>query len=1560
MWPEISIPTRPGGPNADPSNPWFGPSRPGVIGGSAHSGSKCWQAKIGVTNCEDTLNLAYRTNVGYPYRENIFLDWWFYDPATATPTGFCDGVELGSYSDIPGDTDYNSANGGTALQRTYVGGAPGAAQGTGYDSTLYQARVMNATGAYNTNGWFNIPDVTRSVGWHHARILVGGLDAEGHSPISIYLDDMDTPRLTATTTVPTPSNYNCVKLWGNTGVGTWGQYVDDLVFGKVPSIVSVSVSPNQYVSGDTVDVSYTSAGTPSAYQLAVDNGPYVDITGFNPYTLDISGMSYGPHTVKIMSQDDCGAWTGPATATFTIDRSSIREWAICGFYAYGGNTAAGNPRYADDMFPPDGIETLMAPKTGQTYNGKAWFNYTSTSPILDLNAAYGSVQDYGNSYLGFYAINSGSDITDAYLTAGSDDGIKVWVNGNLVLGHDIYRGCTIDSDISNGGIQPYPDPEVAAPFTLKSGWNRVLIKITQGSTNQNAQFRFCAADRTEPAWLSQLTYALTEDTPPTGSMLINGGAESTANGKVTLSVTLADSQSGIGYMSFSNDNVTFSPKEPYAPTKAWSLLSGPPGTRTVYAKLYDCAQNELDVSDTIYSAQTYSLTTVPVPTAGGTTTGDGTFPAGSSTQVSATGNTGYHFTKWTDDAEGTNTVSTSASFNYTMPSNDVTLYAWFDLNNYNLSVSANAGGTTTSDPASGPVAYTTPVTATAVPDQCMRFVKWTDETGATVSTSRVYTFTMPTHDVTLIANFEAVPDTWSDSFESYNVDAQLDFQGWWVPDYPNGNAPADWWVLGATGGITPHTGTKMARVKYAETDGNMINLAYHIGGGVNLTKSLMADWWFYDPAGSGSSASAYRDWFCLSNNNLVPGDAEAPANGSTYYGPGWIQRCTVGGYTITGYNAARYQARIIGNGTADGAFNAQGWFNMSTVRSVGWHHGRIVVGPPLANGTSLIDIYIDDMNNPGLEKNSKMAGGFNFIELYATSAGTQFGAFDDITIDQRHQVVAVSPATAHPSRAASTLQVTFKSIGDAGTYAVALDDPGGPYTNYTSNPAAIDISGLAPGTHTIYAKAADSWICDDTTPPVSNTFTIDPVAQWSVIGFYPYGSESPNAAGNPRFADDMFPPDGTEATMCASTGKTYNGNAWFLYTPTDAVINFDNVYGEVKTLGDSYIFTYIINSGPALTSYLAGGSDDGIKAWVNGSVVLANDLYRGLTYNGDLSASSFTLNPGVNTLLVKETQGTGGEQVQVSLCNADKTPLTGLSQLTFVASDDAAPTGCGASAPATTESATVTFTLSGTDALSGMGYVQFSEDGTTYGPFVPFAPSVDYTITSGYGSKTIYVKILDKAHNAAAPIAVPVDYQNPATPVAKISDLWPMANNSGAYSLSGKTVTGVVGNAFWMEEEDRSSAIKVAWTGTMPAQDTKVSVAGTLDASSGQRVLVASSVTLGDATTPIKPLGVVEKSAGGAGVNADTPSITNGKGLYNVGMLVRIAGSVTASDSSDPNNKFFYLDDGSGLTDGANAGIKVLCGSATPPASGNKTVTGLVGVVGGKPVLTIRGATDIP
>jgi hypothetical protein len=107
-----------------------------------------------------------------------------------------------------------------------------------------------------------------------------------------------------------------------------------------------------------------------------------------------------------------------------------------------------------------------------------------------------------------------------------------------------------------------------------------------------------------------------------------------------------------------------------------------------------------------------------------------------------------------------------------------------------------------------------------------------------------------------------------------------------------------------------------------------------------------------------------------------------------------------------------------------------------------------------------------------------------------------------------------------------------------------------------------------------------------------------------------------------------------------------------------------------------------------------------------------------------------------------------------------------------------------------------------------------------------------------------------------------------------------------------------------------------------------------------------------------------QSTLGGASVNALTPGIMDGKSAYNIGLLVKCWGTVTYSDSSNPNDKFFYIDDGSGLSDGSgHFGVKVRCGSVSPPNTGMVMITGIVASeqAGIKvvPVILIRDENDI-
>lgn len=86
-------------------------------------------------------------------------------------------------------------------------------------------------------------------------------------------------------------------------------------------------------------------------------------------------------------------------------------------------------------------------------------------------------------------------------------------------------------------------------------------------------------------WSASFTGGITLDTSlPSGTIMINAGALLTASLNVTLSLTATTRAGTITQMQFSNDNVSWSSPEDYAPTRAWLLEAGPDGERTVYVK----------------------------------------------------------------------------------------------------------------------------------------------------------------------------------------------------------------------------------------------------------------------------------------------------------------------------------------------------------------------------------------------------------------------------------------------------------------------------------------------------------------------------------------------------------------------------------------------------------------------------------------------------------------------------------------------------------------------------------------------------------------------------------------------------------------------------------------------------------------------------------------------------------------------------------------------------------------------------------------------------------------
>lgn len=113
-----------------------------------------------------------------------------------------------------------------------------------------------------------------------------------------------------------------------------------------------------------------------------------------------------------------------------------------------------------------------------------------------------------------------------------------------------------------------------------------------------------------------------------------------------------------------------------------------------------------------YSNRSYTTTVSRTPTAGGTVSVQYSSRAwGSSNRVTATPATGYRFVKWNFTGLSIST-STSATYNFTMPTNNVTAQAVFEKITYTISYNGNAqgGGTVTNVPSSQTKTYDVPLT----------------------------------------------------------------------------------------------------------------------------------------------------------------------------------------------------------------------------------------------------------------------------------------------------------------------------------------------------------------------------------------------------------------------------------------------------------------------------------------------------------------------------------------------------------------------------------------------------------------------------------------------------------------------------------------------------------------------------------------------------------------------------------------------------------------------------------------------------------------------------------
>ena len=149
-------------------------------------------------------------------------------------------------------------------------------------------------------------------------------------------------------------------------------------------------------------------------------------------------------------------------------RRFIREWNLVGPFP------AADMDDLPTVYPP---ETETAPATG--YKGKngadvGWRTFKAGDPgyirLDDLIRPNEQAIVYGLAYV------LSPDDRDATLLLGSDDGVRVWINGEIVHTNPVYRAARPDLD--------------RVTVRLRKGWNKVLVKVLQGAGGWGFYLRF--------------------------------------------------------------------------------------------------------------------------------------------------------------------------------------------------------------------------------------------------------------------------------------------------------------------------------------------------------------------------------------------------------------------------------------------------------------------------------------------------------------------------------------------------------------------------------------------------------------------------------------------------------------------------------------------------------------------------------------------------------------------------------------------------------------------------------------------------------------------------------------------------------------------------------------------------------------------------------------------------------------------------------------------------------------------------------------------------------------
>ncbi len=465
---------------------------------------------------------------------------------------------------------------------------------------------------------------------------------------------------------------------------------------KDGQVVGTSTSITFTVTGDA---DYVANFNTNTYEITASTNPTGagTVTGAGEYNYGAScTLTVTPnegYTFANWTLNGTVVGTNP-TITFTVFGSAayVANFSVNSYEI----TASANPTAGGTV---TGANTYnfgeQATLTANANTGYTFINWTENGNVVSISPTYSFTVEGPRTLVANFQLNSYEITASANPTA-----------GGTVTGANTY----------NFGEQ--------ATLTANANTGYTFVNWTENgnvvSTSPTYSFTV-EGPRTLVANFQLNSYEITASANPTAGGSVTGGG--TYNHFETCTLT-ATANTGYTFINWTKDGVQVST------TASISF---------VVSESADYVAN--------FQLNSYEITAMANPTAGGTVSGTNTYDYGSTCTLIATESEGYTFTSWTENG---NVVSTSPTLSFTVEG-PRTLVANFQLNSYEITATANptAGGSVTGG---GTYNHFETCTLIATESEGYTFIDWT-ENGNLVSTSPTFSFTVE-GPRTLVANFQ--------------------------------------------------------------------------------------------------------------------------------------------------------------------------------------------------------------------------------------------------------------------------------------------------------------------------------------------------------------------------------------------------------------------------------------------------------------------------------------------------------------------------------------------------------------------------------------------------------------------------------------------------------------------------------------------------------------------------------------------------------------------------------------------------------------------------------------